>query len=254
MDRMIYTAMTGAKQTMEQQTTVANNLANVNSTAFRAELATFRAVPVLGSAQPTRTFVADSTTGSDFTPGAFQQTGRLLDVAVQGTGWIAVRGKNGTEGYTRDGNLQVQADGALTTHNGLPVLGDQGPGVPPAPIRVPVGSSVTVAADGTVSATATQGGDIPPAVTIAGKIRLVDPPASNMTRRDDGLFQTRDGRPAATSATVLLAPETLESSNVNLTHQMVQMIELSRQYEMNTKMITTASDNEKSASQLLTVN
>jgi flagellar basal-body rod protein FlgF len=126
--------------------------------------------------------------------------------------------------------------------------------VPPAPIRVPIGSSVTVAADGTVSATATQGGDIPPAVTIAGKIRLVDPPASNMTRRDDGLFQTRDGRPAATSATVLLAPETLESSNVNLTHQMVQMIELSRQYEMNTKMITTASDNEKSASQLLTVN
>jgi flagellar basal-body rod protein FlgF len=254
MDRMIYTAMTGAKQTMEQQSTVANNLANVNTTAFRAELATFRAVPINGTAQTTRVFVTDSTPGADLTPGNFQKTGRALDVAVQGTGWIAVRAKDGSEAYTRDGNLQVQADGSLTTHNGIPVLSDPGPGAPPAPIRVPLGSEVTVSLDGTVSATATQGGDIPPAITVAGKIRLVDPPASNMTRRDDGLFQTRDGRAAPTSASVLVAPQNLESSNVNLTHQMVQMIELSRQYELNTKMITTANDDEKAASQLLTLN
>jgi len=253
MDRMIYTAMTGAKQTMEQQATVTNNLANVNTTAFRSELATFRAVPILGKAQPTRSFVTDSTPGADFTPGNFQQTGRALDVAVQGTGWIAVRANDGSEAYTRDGNLQVQANGLLTTHNGTTVLSDPGPGAPPAPINIPPNSVVTVAPDGTVSATSSQGGNIPPIVVVAGKIRLVDPPASNMMRRDDGLFQTRDGRAAAPSATVQVASGNLESSNVNLTHQMVQMIELSRQYELNTKLITTASENEKSASQLLTL-
>jgi len=253
MDRMIYTAMSGAKATLEQQSTVANNLANVNTTAFRSELATFRAVPINGSAQPTRAFVAGSTPGADFTPGNFQNTGRALDVAVQGTGWIAVRAKDGSEAYTRDGNLQVQPNGTLITHNGSIVLSNPGPGAPATPITVPPNTVVTVAQDGTVSANTSQGGYVPPVVTVAGRIRLVDPPASNMTRRDDGLFQTRDGRPANPSATVQVQPETLESSNVNLTHQMVQMIELSRQYELSTKMITTASDNEKAASQLLTL-
>lgn len=242
MDRMIYVAMTGAKQNLSQQASVANNLANVNTTAFRSELASFRAVPLIGQAQGTRAFVVDSTVGADFTPGTLVGTGRSLDVAVQGSGWIAVRGADGKEAFSRDGHLQVSADGALTTGTGQPVLGDNGP------ITVPPNSEVTLAADGTVSAT--QPGT-PPTITSVGRIRLVNPPASNLVRGDDGMFRTRDGKAPPSDATVQLATGTLETSNVNMAEQMVKMIELSHAYELSTRMITTAGDNEKSASSVL---
>ena len=242
MDRMIYVAMSGAKQTLNQQATVSNNLANANTTGFRAELASFRAVPVVGQAQATRAFVVDSTIGADFTPGSLQPTGRQLDVAVQGSGWMAVQGADGKEAYTRDGNLQVDKTGALLTRQGFPVLGDSGA------ITVPVGSEASIAADGTVSAT--QAGT-PPTISTVGRIRLVDPKTSNLTRGDDGLFQTLDGKPVQADATVQLAPGNLEGSNVNMAEQMVNMITLARQYDLNTRLITTAGDNEKAASQIL---
>ena len=244
MDRMIYVAMTGAKQTLGQQASVANNLANVNTNGFRAELATFRAIPVLGQAQATRTFVTDSTVGADYTPGNLSSTGRPLDVAVQGSGWFAVQGANGSEGYSRDGHLEVTASGALTTGNGLPVLGDNGP------ITVPPGSDVTVTADGTVSAT--QAGT-PPTITAVGRMKLVNPPASSLVRSDDGLFRTASGKPAPSDANVQLAVGALETSNVNMAEQMVRMIELSHAYELNTRLISTAGDNEKAASQVLSL-
>jgi flagellar basal-body rod protein FlgF len=245
MDRMIYVAMTGAKQTMSQQAAVSNNLANANTNGFRSELASFRAVPVQGQAQATRAFVVDSTVGADFAAGSLIQTGRPLDVAVQGSGWIAVQGADGKEGYTRDGNLQVSSTGALTTRQGFPVLGDSGP------LTVPAGSQVTVAADGTVSAT--QDGT-PPAVSTVGRMRLVDPATTNLARGDDGLFRTGDGKPVPAAATVKLALGSLETSNVNMAEQMVHMIELARSYDLNTRLITTASDNEKAASQILSLN
>ena len=246
MDKKIYVAMTGAKQTMNQQAAVSNNLANANTSGFRAELASFRAVPVVGPAQATRTFVTDSTPGANLAPGVIQQTGRALDVAVQGSGWIAVNGPDGKEGYTRDGNLQVDKNGALTTRHGDPVLGDNGP------ITVPLGSTdVTVTADGTVSAT--QPGT-PPATTAVGRIKLVDPAVRALSRSNDGLFRTADGKPVQSDANVRLAPGALEGSNVNLTEQMVNMISLARQYDLNTKMISTAGDNDKAASSLLSLN
>jgi flagellar basal-body rod protein FlgF len=127
MDRLIYTAMTGAKHIMEQQANVSHNLANATTTGFRAQLDSFRAVPVISEGLPTRAFVVDSTVGTDFAPGALQQTGRALDVAVQGKGWIAVQMPDGSEAYTRHGNLQLSENGILQTHSGLPVLGDGGP-------------------------------------------------------------------------------------------------------------------------------
>lgn len=245
MDRMIYVAMSGAKQNLGQQASVANNLANASTTGFRSELASFRAVPLVGQAQGTRAFVVDSTVGADLSPGTLVGTGRALDVALQGSGWMAVQTADGKEAYSRDGHLQVSATGTLTTGTGQPVLGDNGP------INVPANSDVTIAADGTVSAT--QPGT-PPTVASVGRIKLVDPAASNMVRGDDGLFRTRDGKAAQSDAKVLLAPATLETSNVNMAEQMVKMIELSRAYELSTRLITTASDNEKSASQVLALN
>ncbi len=132
MDKMIYTAMTGAKHILEQQATTAHNLANATSTGFKAQVDSFRAVPVIGQGLPTRAFVVDSTVGADFNSGAIEHTGRDLDVAVQGNGWLVVQRPDGSEGYTRNGSLKVNENGVLQTSNGLTVMGDGGPiSIPP---------------------------------------------------------------------------------------------------------------------------
>src|SRR6187200_2505554 len=142
MDRMIYLSMAGAKAAMQRQDVLANNLANVSTVGFRAELAAFRAVPVEGSGASTRVYSLESTPGYDATPGQIAATGRNLDVAMKGNAWLAVQGLDGTEAYTRGGSLQVTADGNLVTTAGLTVLGDAGP------IQIPPDSRVGIAADG----------------------------------------------------------------------------------------------------------
>ena len=150
MDRLIYTAMTGASHTLQQQASVSQNLANVNTPGFRSTIDTFRSVPLVGEGLPTRTFVVDSTSGTDFTPGVMQTTGRTLDVAIDGKGWIAVQDANGNEAYTRNGSLQVLPNGILQTSNGLNVVGDAGP------ITIPPDTQVTIAKDGTISTVPSQ--------------------------------------------------------------------------------------------------
>ena len=167
MDRLIYTAMTGAKHTLEQQATTSHNLANATTTGFRAQIDQFRAVPVQGAILPTRTFVVDSTTGSDFRPGAIQHTGRELDVAVQGQGWMAVKAADGSEAYTRNGSLQMDENGLLLTRDGLTVQGDSGP------ISIPPGSNLAVAKDGTISLLPE--GSQPIGLTTIGRLKLVNP-------------------------------------------------------------------------------
>ena len=185
MDRMIYLATSGAKQTMGQQATVAHNLANLTTNGFRSELSVFRAVPVVGAGANTRTFVLDSTPGADFTPGAIQQTGRDLDVAVQGKGWIAVQAADGSEAYTRNGSLQMNANGLLQTRAGQAVLGDGGT------IAIPSDTLITIAGDGTISTVPT--GTKPAGNTTVGRIKLVNPPEADLERGSDGLFRLRGG-------------------------------------------------------------
>ena len=168
MDRLIYTAMTGASHVLQQQAAVSENLANASTPGFRAMLNTFRAVPLVGEGLPTRTFVVDSTAGSDFTPGHSQQTGRDLDVAVSGAGWIAVQGADGKEAYTRNGSFQVTPNGVLQTRTGLNVMGDGGP------ITIPPDTEVTFAKDGTIS-TVPSGGQAT-SVVVVGRLKLVNPP------------------------------------------------------------------------------
>ena len=166
MDRLIYTAMSGAKHIMEQQATTSNNLANAATTGFRSQLDAFRAVPVLGEGLPTRAFVVDATGGNDFRPGAIQETGRSLDVALQGSGWLAVEMPDGTEAYTRHGSLKLSEAGVLQTQSGLNVLGDGGP------ISIPPDVSVTISKDGTVSAIPTSGKST---TNVLGRLKLVNP-------------------------------------------------------------------------------
>ena len=245
MDRLIYTAMSGAKHILEQQANVSNNLANVATTGFRAQLDSFRAVRVQGEELPTRAFVVDTTVGTDFTPGPIQQTGRNLDVAVQGSGWIAVQLPDGSEGYTRDGSLKTNENGVLQTQSGLDVMGDGGP------ISIPPDVTVAIAKDGTVSAIPTTGSEN--AVTILGRIKLVNPPEQNLVRGDDGLFHTRDGNPADADETVTVAGGALEGSNVNVVDAMVDMIDLARQFEMHMDLLKNAESNDTKAAQLLSL-
>ena len=241
MDRMIYLSMSGAKATMQRQDTLANNLANVSTVGFRAELAAFRAVPVQGSGASTRVYALESTPGYDATAGSVSATGRNLDVAIKGNSWLAVQGLDGTEAYTRAGSLDVSSDGTLTTQSGLTVLGDGGP------IQVPPNSEVQIGADGTVSVRGTDGKN-----TGVGKLKLVTPEGP-LQRGTDGLFRSPDGDlPADPNARV--QDGALEGSNVSAVESMVSMITAARQFEAQMKMLQTAEGDEKAAAQLLSMN
>jgi flagellar basal-body rod protein FlgF len=245
MDRLIYTAMTGASHTMQQQASVAQNLANVNTPGFRSTIDAFRAVPLVGEGLPTRTFVVDSTAGTDFTPGVMQTTGRSLDVALDGKGWIAVEDANGKEAYTRNGSFQVLPNGILQTQSGLNVVGDGGP------ITIPPDTQVTIAKDGTISTvpSTTQKNT----VVVVGRLKLTNPPENQLVRGEDALFRTKDGNPADADASVTVASGSLEGSNVNMVASMVDMITLARQYDQQMKMLQMADENAKQSSSVLSV-
>lgn len=242
MDRLIYTAMTGAKGTMDQQAAVAHNLANVNSTGFRAELHKLRAVEVQTEALRTRAFTVDASIANDFTEGPLQFTGRPYDVALAGKGWLAVQMPDGTEAYTRNGSLEVSANGVLQTRDGRPVLGDGGP------ITLPPDTEITIGTDGSVSASQP---DQPGVVNVVAQLKLVNPPEADLVRGDDGLFRVQGGAPAPADPNVRVAGGYLEGSNVNVVDQMVQMISLARQFEMQTRMLSTAEQNDRAAAQVL---
>lgn len=245
MDRLIYTAMTGAKNIMERQANVSHNLANAATTGFRAQLDSFRAVPVVSDGLPTRTFVVDSTVGTDFTPGTLQQTGRALDVAIQGKGWIAVQLPDGSEAYTRHGSLQLSENGVLQTQSGLAVLGDGGT------ISIPPDLTIAIGSDGTISGTDSV--TVPAAVNVIGRIKLVNPPEETLVRGDDGLFRTKDDVPADADANVSVTGGSLEASNVSVVDAMVTMITLSRQFEMQMNLLKNAETNDARAAQLLSL-
>lgn len=246
MDRLIYTAMSGATQSLLKQATVTHNLANVNTPGFRASIDAFRAVPLRGEGLPTRTFVVDSTPGTDFTPGVMQQTGRVLDVALDGRGWIAVQDAAGKEAYTRNGSLQIQPNGILQTRNGLNVQGDTGP------LTIPPDTEITIAKDGTISTVPSDTQKV--GVVVVGRIKLTNPPEDQLVRGEDGLFRTRDGNPAEADAAVTVASGSLENSNVNTVDAMVSMIALARQFDTQMKLLQKADENARVASSVLNLN
>ena len=246
MDRLIYTAASGAKHILEQQATTSNNMANLNTTGFRAQLDTFRAVPVQSEGLPTRTFVVNNTVGADFTTGPLQMTGRDLDVAIKGPGWIAVQNPDGSEADTRNGALQMNANGVLTTNSGATIAGEGGP------ITIPPDATVMVGADGTISTISTA--ERPAAPVILGRIKLVNPSEKDLVRGDDGLFRLKDGAPAQLDPNVRVAGGALEGSNVNAVDAMVTMIGLARSFETQMSLMKNAENNAAKASQILALN
>lgn len=248
MDRLIYTAMTGASQTLSRQAAVAHNLANVGSTGYRAEEHRLRAVQVQSNGPQkglaTRAFAADASTHTDYTPGPMMATGRPLDLALQGAGWIAVQLPDGNEAYTRNGSFEINVNGIVQTRSGLPVQGDGGP------LTIPPEVKISVGVDGTISVLPESGAQN--TVSVIGRVKLVNPPQADLVRGEDGLFRLRDRSAAALDERVTVASGMLEGSNVNPAEQMVTMISLARQFEMQMKMLSTADANDRAATQILT--
>lgn len=243
MDRMLYVAMSGAKQNMLAQSINSNNLANISTTGFRADFAAARSMPVFGgSGHPTRVYSMTEKPGIDFNQGAMSTTGRDLDVAIVGKGFIAVQSKDGTEAYTRAGDLTTDNTGVLRTGAGHIVLGDGGP------ITIPESAKVDIGKDGTISiAQVGQGGGS----TIIDKVKLVNPEIKDLKRNEQGLFVLKNGENAEVDEGVSIVSGTVETSNVNAAATLVNMIELARQFEMQIKMLKTAEENNAQAAQMM---
>ncbi|HEY4213896.1 MAG TPA: flagellar basal-body rod protein FlgF [Steroidobacteraceae bacterium] len=243
MDKLLYIAMTGAKETLRAQAANNHNLANASTTGFRADLSAFQSRAVAGAGYASRVYATDSTTGWDDTTGPMQTTGNSTDIAIQGPGFIAVQGPDGKEAYTRAGDLHVDPNGMLLNGTGHQVMGDGGP------ISVPPHNSIDIAADGTVSVVPL--GQNPNTIAAVGRIKLVNPPTDQVMRGEDGLFRLKSGDPAPADANVKVASGVIESSNVNIANSMVTMIQLARNFDLQVKAIKSAEDNGASSTKIL---
>ncbi|MWN05112.1 flagellar basal body rod protein FlgF [Gilliamella sp. Pas-s95] len=250
MDRVIYTAMSAARQTLNQQSITTHNLANVSTSGFRAQLTAMKAVPIVGNGMATRTMVAATTPTFDSTMGAFNYTGRNMDVALEEDHWLAVQLADGSEAYTRNGAIQIDANGGLNVQ-GYPLIGDNGI------LTVPQQSKVSVSSDGTLSALGA--GDKPTTIAQVGKIKKVHLERHEVIRGDNGFFQLTEEARNARGATLEDNPKAklmsgvLEGSNVNPVTAMVDLISHSRQFEMQMKQIITADENAQKANQILSL-
>ena len=244
MDRMLYVAMTGAKQTMLAQAVNTNNLANVSTTGFKSDLEQFRSMPVFGPGYPSRVYGMTERPATDLSYGSLNQTGRELDIAINGDGWMAIQAPDGREAYTRAGDLYVDSSGILMNGAGHPVIGNSG-----GPIAVPPFEKIEIGVDGTVSIRPV--GQSSAVLATVDRIKLVKPDHTQLTKGTDGMMRLKSGQPAEADANVRVASGVLESSNVNAVEQMVSMIELARKYEMQVKMMKSAEDQDAASDQLL---
>lgn len=243
MDKLLYVAMSGAKETLLAQAANNHNLANASTTGFKADLTAFRSQAVTGAGYASRVYATGSQIGWDDTVGAQITTGNPLDISVQGPGFIAVQDASGKEAYTRAGDLHVDPSGQLMTATGHQVMGDGGP------ISVPPFTSISVAADGTLSVVPL--GQTPLTSATVGRIKLVNPPSASVVQGTDGLFHTANDTQAPADASARIASGVLESSNVNIASAMVNMIELARRFDLQVKALHTADQNAASTTRLL---
>lgn len=246
MDKFLYLAMNGAKQSMLAQTTNANNLANASTVGFKATLDHFQAEPVYGPGHADRAYSTDKGAGADFSQGALMSTGRDLDMSINGEGWFAVQSNDGSEAYSRRGDFHIDPNGLLLNGANQIVLGDGGP------ITIPQFESLIIGRDGTISIRGA--GQSASTLVAVDRIKLVKPDISQLDRGEDGLFRTRDGIPAIPDASLSVTAGTLEASNVNTVSSMVRMMEYARHYETQIKLMNLASENDQASAQLMKMN
>jgi flagellar basal-body rod protein FlgF len=245
MDKMLYVSMTGAHNNSLAQSAHANNLANISTNGFRRDFEQARSMQVFGDTLPARVYAMTERPGTDFTPGSMQETGRDLDVAIGGRGWLAVQAADGSEAYVRTASLNIDALGVLRTGNGLPVMGNGGP------IAVPPEQKVEIGQDGTISIRAL--GEGPSVLAEVDRLKLVNPDLKQMEKGGDGLIRFKGAGPVQADATVQVTSGFLESSNVNAVEEMTAILSLSRQFELQVKMMRTAEDNAAAVARVLQI-
>ncbi|MET0080468.1 MAG: flagellar basal-body rod protein FlgF [Candidatus Thiodiazotropha lotti] len=243
MDRMLYVAMSGAKETLMAQASNSNNLANVNTPGFMEDLNQFRSMPVFGPGYPTRVYALDERPDINFHKGSLQTTGNPLDVAINGEGYFAVQAPDGSEAYTRRGDLKVDANGLVMNGEGLPVIGNGGP------LALPPMERLEIAPDGTI--TILPEGATPEALAIVDRVKMVNPPRDALYKGEDGLLRMKEGGEADADAATQLVSGSIESSNVNVADALVNMIELSRKFELQVKMMKNAEEMDKASASLM---
>lgn len=243
MDKMLYITMVGAENTFYAQSVNANNLANVNTTGFKADLAQFRSMPMFGDGYPSRVYSLTERNGTDFSPGALVPTQRDLDLAINGEGWFAVQSSTGQEAYTRNGSFKLSAEGQLLTENNLSVIGEGGE------IFIPPAQKVEIGTDGTISYIPF--GSENGTMVLLDRIKLVKPEWSEIEKRTDGLVYTKNNAPLERDIQVTVASGFVESSNVNGVEAITNMIALARQFEVQLKMMQQAEQNDESATSVL---
>ncbi|AZT83691.1 flagellar basal body rod protein FlgF [Marinobacter sp. NP-4(2019)] len=247
MDKALYIGMSGAKQNMLAQRAHANNLANVSTTGFKKDFAQARSMPVFGEHHPTRAYAMTERPGTDLSAGALMETGRKLDVAVEGDGWLAVQNQRGEEVFTRSGSLQIDVNGLVRNANGDMVMGNGGP------VALPPFDNVQIGTDGTISIVPV--GGPPDQLVEVDRLKLVNPPPAALEKGEDGYLrrkpdQALDG-PEPPDGNMRVASGFLESSNVNAVEEMIANLQLSRQYEMQVKVMSTANENSEASARLL---
>lgn len=248
MDKVLYIAMSSAKQNMLGQAVRANNLANANTTGFRSDFEQARSMGIYyGDGHSSRAYAMTERPAVNFTPGVMMETGRDLDVAVQANGFIAVEGANGEEAYTRNGSMKVDSLGILRTGNNLPVIGNGGQ------IVIPEFQKIEIGLDGIISVIP-RGSSLDNILQV-DRIKLVDPSYEDLEKREDGLLYAKDPEEQiALDPSVSIRARFLEGSNVNAIEEMVRVITLSRQYEMAIKVMQTAQQNSETSARLLQMN
>jgi len=244
MDKVLYVAMTGARDNMFAQQVHANNLANATTTGFKADLEQARAMRVIGEGIPSRVYSMSERPATNTDTGTLISTGRNLDIAVQGDNWIAVRASDGSERYTRSGELNINTAGQLITGSGIPVIGNAG-----APVVVPPAEQVTIGNDGSV--TIRPLGSPADELVLIDQIKIVSDSDRVLWKGDDGLMRTDNLAPLPASQNAQLRSGYLESSNVNAVAELTSMISLSRQFEMQVKIMSNADENAQTASRIL---
>lgn len=246
MDRALFLAMSGAKQDMHGMQLHANNLANVKTTGFRADLEQARSMQAYGEGLPSRVFAMTERPGQDFSQGALMTTGRDLDVAVQDQGWLAVMDPSGQEAYTRAGHLKIDQTGMLQNANGNLMMGENG-----GPIFVPLPiSKIEIGTDGTISVLPQ--GAPPDAMEVIDRLKLVRPANNELYKDANGLFKSKiPGKTYEADANVKVLKGALEGSNVNAVGEMTSMIDLQRHFEMQVKLMKTAEQMDEASSSLL---
>jgi flagellar basal-body rod protein FlgF len=243
MDRLVHTSLSGLRGAMARQAATANNLANANTAGFRAEIAEIRPVWIQGGGLAARAASSEEVLAADMRAGATMETGRGLDVALLGDAMLAVQGPEGDEAYTRRGDLQRADSGLLTTGDGHPVIGNQGP------ITLPPVDSLKIAEDGRIWIVP-QGGD-PNVPQQIDQLKLTSPAGSRIVKGLDGLFRVEGGGALPANGGAKLVAGSIEGSNVDPTKALVDMIEASRAWDTQLKLIGAAQEIDTSAADLM---